>query len=190
MPIIFVKFRAKLSCFPIKLRFQDKNDRKTKIPFPFPSSDLQLVETALHYHCRGWGYTSLFERAYAHIQYWSKAPRCWPVIIAGLRNLALLLSRTAQSTVFYRNAQFPKRVPNCVLLLSVLTLPEGLSHPCGRRVCLYALGSAPLGTIAPLRAQGMLLASPPAARPTGTCRRLSMVAHLRALATSRLKSLD
>ena len=44
---------------------QGKNHRKTKIPFPFPTIDLQLLKTALHYHRRGWGYTSLFGRACA-----------------------------------------------------------------------------------------------------------------------------
>ena len=39
-----------------------KNHRKTKIPIPFPTRDLQPVENALYYFHRGWGHTSLFGR--------------------------------------------------------------------------------------------------------------------------------
>ena len=46
-----------------KRKSQGKNHRKTKIPFPFPARDLQSLKTALHYHRRGWGHSSLYGRA-------------------------------------------------------------------------------------------------------------------------------
>ena len=51
----------------LKLQSHGKNHRKTKIPFPFPARDLQSLKTALHYHRRGWGYTSLYGRARAWV---------------------------------------------------------------------------------------------------------------------------
>ena len=42
-----------------KLQLPSQNHRKTKIPFPFPTTDLQPVGKALHYFRKGWGYTSL-----------------------------------------------------------------------------------------------------------------------------------
>ena len=54
------------SC-PTERKSQGKNHRKTKIPFPFTASDLQPSKTALHYHRRGWGHTSLYGRAGAKL---------------------------------------------------------------------------------------------------------------------------
>ena len=44
---------------PVKQQSQAKNHRKTKIPFPFLTTNLQPDEIALHYFRRGWGHTSL-----------------------------------------------------------------------------------------------------------------------------------
>ena len=51
-----------------KRQSQAKNHRKTKIPLPFPATDLQPSKTALHYHRKGWGHASLFGRTCAYMQ--------------------------------------------------------------------------------------------------------------------------
>ena len=93
----------RITAVRLKLQFQAKNHRKTKILFPFLTTNLQPAEIALHYFRRGWGHTSLIgTRMRDHAK---KRCRCRLVKIALQATFALLLSRVAQDTVFFTGQQ-------------------------------------------------------------------------------------